>query len=200
MNDELPARIDALLPQTQCTRCGYAGCRPYAEAIAAGAAINRCPPGGAATIGALAALLAREILPLDPACGSEAAGTVAWIDAQACIGCARCLPPCPVDAIIGAPRYLHTVQAARCTGCELCLAACPVDCIHMRPRGPDAAAPDAALNRRHYERHRARERQRGAQRDALLRERKQVARPGAPRPPTTPPAVAPDATGGESPG
>src|SRR6185312_17134100 len=121
MNGELSARIDALLPQTQCTRCGYTGCRPYAEAIAAaGAPINRCPPGGAATIAALGALLARDVMPLDPHCGSETAPQVAWIDAETCIGCARCLPPCPVDAIIGASRYLHTVQAARCTGCELC--------------------------------------------------------------------------------
>jgi Na+-translocating ferredoxin:NAD+ oxidoreductase subunit B len=112
-SEELCARIDALLPQTQCTRCGYAGCRPYAEAIATGAPINRCPPGGAHTIAALATLLAREIVPLDPACGRESVPLVAWIDAQACIGCARCLPPCPVDAIIGAARYLHTVQASR---------------------------------------------------------------------------------------
>ena len=107
-------RIDALLPQTQCTRCGYDGCRPYAQALAdAQAAINRCPPGGPAGIGALAALLGREPLPLDPACGSDADPGVAWIDPEACIGCARCLPPCPVDAIIGAQRYLHTVFEAR---------------------------------------------------------------------------------------
>ena len=128
-------RIDALLPQTQCTRCGYEGCRPYAEAVAgAQTGINRCPPGGSAAIEALAALLGREPLPLDPACGSEADPGVAWIDQDACIGCARCLPPCPVDAIIGAQRYLHTVLEPTCTGCALCIASCPVDCIVMRPR------------------------------------------------------------------
>lgn len=176
---ELGARIDALLPQTQCTRCGYAGCRPYAEAIAAGAPINRCPPGGAATIAALAALLAREALPLDPACGHESEPLVAWIDAAACIGCARCLPPCPVDAIIGAPRWLHTVQAARCTGCELCIASCPVDCIRMQPRPRDAAAPAAADNRRHFEQHRRRQQQRSEQQERLLRERKRSAQAGS---------------------
>ena len=128
------ARIDALLPQTQCTRCGYSGCLPYAAAIVRGEAqINQCPPGGAATIHALAELLGREFLPLNPANGVESAARVAWIDEARCIGCARCLPPCPVDAIVGAAKYLHTVIADRCTGCELCLAPCPVDCIEMRP-------------------------------------------------------------------
>jgi len=172
--DELTERIDALLPQTQCTRCGYAGCLPYAQAIARGAAINRCPPGGAATIDRLAALLGREALPLDPDCGSEADPGVAWIDAQACIGCARCLPPCPVDAIIGAPRYLHSVQESRCTGCELCLESCPVDCIHMRARTPTVIAPDASANRRRFEQHRERLQQRETQQQRLLVERKQA--------------------------
>src|SRR6202035_5463211 len=107
---ELVDRIDALLPQTQCTRCGYAACRPYAEAMAQGqAAINRCPPGGATGISALARLLNRDALPLDPDCGHEALPTVAVIDAQACIGCARCLPVRPVDAILGAQHFLHSV-------------------------------------------------------------------------------------------
>ena len=128
-------RIDALLPQTQCTRCGYAGCRPYAAAIAAGEApINQCPPGGRATIESLARLLGREYLPLNPLNGVESPPLVAFIDEERCIGCARCLPPCPVDAIVGASKYLHTVIVERCTGCELCLAPCPVDCIEMRPR------------------------------------------------------------------
>jgi electron transport complex protein RnfB len=175
MKGEICARIDALLPQTQCTRCGYQGCRPYAQAIAhADAAINRCAPGGATTIGALAALLGREVLPLDPGCGSEADPGVAWIDPQACIGCARCLPPCPVDAIIGAARYLHTVQPSRCTGCELCLASCPVDCIHMRPRDSGQAPPPPGENRRHFEQHQHRHAQRAAAREALLRERKRL--------------------------
>ena len=118
--------IDALLPQTQCTRCGYDGCRPYAEAIAAGlAGINQCPPGGSATIGALAALLARAPLPLNPANGVEGPPLVAQIDEDACIGCARCLPPCPVDAIVGASKLMHTVVLELCTGCELCVEVFP---------------------------------------------------------------------------
>ncbi len=126
------AAVDALLPQTQCTRCGYAGCLPYAQAVAAGAApLNQCPPGGAALISQLALLLECEPLPLNPRHGIEAPARLAWIDPQECIGCARCLPPCPVDAILGAPRVLHTVIAGWCNGCELCLASCPVDCIHM---------------------------------------------------------------------
>ncbi len=136
--------IDALLPQTQCTRCGYSGCRPYAEAIAAGAAqINQCPPGGAATIAALAKLLGRAVRPLNPANGVEGPPLVAQIDEDACIGCARCLPPCPVDAIIGAAKRMHTVLAALCTGCELCVAPCPVDCIAMVPRASLSDAPRA---------------------------------------------------------
>jgi electron transport complex protein RnfB len=147
------ARIDALLPQTQCTRCGYPACLPYAEAIVRGEAqINQCPPGGAVTIHALAELLGREILPLNPANGTESAARVAWIDEARCIGCARCLPPCPVDAIVGAAKYLHTVIADRCTGCELCLAPCPVDCIEMRP-APAAWANQAQLNRERYDAH-----------------------------------------------
>jgi electron transport complex protein RnfB len=178
VNADPAASIDALLPQTQCTRCGYEGCRPYAEAIAAGAAINRCPPGGSATIEALAALLARQVLPLDPACGTAADPGVAWIDAEACIGCARCLPPCPVDAIIGAARHLHTVQSSRCTGCELCVTSCPVDCIHMRPRAEGEAAPDAAHNRQRFQQHRERSLRRLEQQQRLLSERKRAAQPG----------------------
>ena len=132
--DSLVERIDALLPQTQCGQCRYPGCRPYAAAIAAGAAeIDRCPPGGAATVRALAALLDRPPRPLDPAFGGPKPARVAWIDEERCIGCARCLPACPVDAIVGAPRQMHTVIAAQCTGCELCLPPCPVDCIELRP-------------------------------------------------------------------
>jgi electron transport complex protein RnfB len=159
-------RIDALLPQTQCTRCGYPGCLPYAEAIVRGEAqINQCPPGGAATIHALAELLGRDDLPLNPANGTESAARVACIDEARCIGCARCLPPCPVDAIVGAAKYLHAIIADRCTGCELCLAPCPVDCIEMRP-APAAWANQPELNRERYHAHtrrvqqQARERQR----------------------------------------
>ncbi|MGO9804865.1 MAG: RnfABCDGE type electron transport complex subunit B [Steroidobacteraceae bacterium] len=170
-------QIEALLPQTQCTRCGYPGCRPYAEAIASGAAqINQCPPGGAATIGALAALLGRPTLPLNPANGVAGPELVAQIDEDACIGCARCLPPCPVDAIVGAQRQMHTVVLALCTGCELCIAPCPVDCITMVPRASLAAAPVPPRredNRARFEAHGARAAARASERAALLETRKQ---------------------------
>jgi Na+-translocating ferredoxin:NAD+ oxidoreductase subunit B len=173
--------IDALLPQTQCTRCGYSGCRPYAEAIAAGAAdINQCPPGGAATIAALAKLLGRPARPLNPANGIEAPPLVAQIDEDACIGCARCLPPCPVDAILGAPKRTHTVIVALCTGCELCVAPCPVDCIAMVPRSnlPDAPrAPAPPENRARFDAHTTRAAVRARQRAALLTERKHSGQP-----------------------
>jgi electron transport complex protein RnfB len=129
--------IDALLPQTQCGKCGFPGCRPYAEAIAAGtAAINQCPPGGDALAHDLAALLGVPPKPLDPAFGAHRPPAVAVIDEGACIGCRLCIAACPVDAIVGAPKLMHTVIADECTGCELCLAPCPVDCIHMELRGP----------------------------------------------------------------
>jgi electron transport complex protein RnfB len=183
------ARIDALLPQTQCTRCGYSGCLPYAAAIAAGEAeINQCPPGGSATIGALAELLGRESLPLNPANGVESAPRVAWIDEERCIGCARCLPPCPVDAIIGASKYLHTVLADRCTGCELCLAPCPVDCIEMRP-GLLPAANQPSLNRERYEAHTERLARRAEER----RQQLDAMKAAAPRTPA--PRAAPGVSG-----
>jgi Na+-translocating ferredoxin:NAD+ oxidoreductase subunit B len=150
---DLVARIDALLPQTQCTRCGYTGCQPYAAAIANGEAqINQCPPGGGATILALAELLGRPVQPLNPANGVEAPPRVAWIDESRCIGCARCLAPCPVDAIVGAAKYLHTVLAERCTGCELCLPPCPVDCIELR-EAVQPAPNQPSLNRRRFDAH-----------------------------------------------
>ncbi|MGP9498066.1 electron transport complex subunit RsxB [Halomonas sp. AOP43-D1-4] len=132
--DEHPLveKIDALLPQTQCGQCGYPGCRPYAEAINEGDALNKCPPGGEATIHALADLLGREPEPLDGEALSEA--NVAYIREAECIGCTKCIQACPVDAIIGAAKQMHTVIEDECTGCDLCVDPCPVDCIDMLPR------------------------------------------------------------------
>lgn len=145
--DDLVRHVDAALPQTQCRRCGFDGCRPYAEALVAGSTgLNRCPPGGTVVIGRLARLLSRPPLPLDPACGREGPPLVAWIDEPDCIGCARCLDDCPTDAIVGARKRMHTVIAADCSGCELCLLICPVDCIRMVPApGLPAIVPDAQL-------------------------------------------------------
>ncbi len=129
-----PEAVDALLPQTQCTRCGYPDCRSYAQAIALdGVAINRCPPGGAAGVSRLARLTRQPELPLDPSCGEEGPRQLAVIDEAWCIGCTLCIQACPVDCIVGAPKAMHTVIDAQCTGCELCVPACPVDCIEMRP-------------------------------------------------------------------
>ena len=170
----LAARLDAVLPQTQCTRCGYAGCRPYAEALAAGEAeLDQCPPGGAPTAAALAAILNRPLKPINPRHGREGPPQVAVIDEALCIGCARCLPACPVDAIVGAKRFLHTVIAAECSGCELCLPPCPVDCITLVDAGPaplDLAALSVRAERyraRHAE-HAARAARRAAARAARL--------------------------------
>lgn len=130
-------RINALLPQTQCTKCGYQGCEPYAQAIALeGVAINRCPPGGHEGIVALANLLKRPVVSLDSDCGTHQALQVAVIDEQFCIGCTLCIQACPVDAIIGASKLMHTVLPEQCTGCDLCVAPCPVDCISMVPVTP----------------------------------------------------------------
>jgi electron transport complex protein RnfB len=135
----LPARgnspvdqINELLPQTQCAQCGYPGCRPYAEAIISGAAdIDQCAPGGDALVSVLARLLGRRTKTVDPAYGATTTPSVAFIDEDACIGCAICIAACPVDAILGASRYTHTVIRDECTGCELCIAPCPVDCIAL---------------------------------------------------------------------
>src|SRR6185369_3120328 len=132
---DLADRIGAVLPQTQCRRCGYDGCRPYAEAIRDGTPINRCPPGGAAVVARLAALTGRPVMPLDPTCGEPGPLRAARIDEASCIGCMLCIEACPVDAIIGAAKRMHTVLAAVCTGCELCVAPCPVDCISMIAAG-----------------------------------------------------------------
>lgn len=134
-NPESPVeRINALLPQTQCAQCGFPGCRPYAQAIADGAAdINQCAPGGDALVVALSRLLGRSPAKLDRRYGTPQPLSVAKIDESACIGCALCIPACPTDAILGAARFTHTVIRSECTGCELCIAPCPVDCIALEP-------------------------------------------------------------------
>lgn len=158
----LSDRIDALLPQTQCGRCGYSACRPYAQAIARGeVALNRCPPGGTATIAALAELLGQTPLALDPACGTAGPVRRAVVDEQWCIGCTLCLQVCPVDAIVGAAKQMHTVIAEECTGCELCIEPCPVDCIRLVDAGDfplpvNGDGSRAERARRRYQQHRRR--------------------------------------------
>ena len=126
-------KIEAILPQTQCGQCGHPGCKPYAEAIAKGESdINLCPPGGTEGVQRLADLLGREVKPLD---AEERPKAVAVIDENTCIGCTLCIQACPVDAIVGAAKQMHTIIARQCTGCELCLPPCPVECIGMRPSG-----------------------------------------------------------------
>ena len=159
----LAVRIDALLPQTQCGQCGHGGCQPYAEAVAAGAAINRCPPGGERLIRRLARLTGQPPLPLDTSCGVQRPARVAVIDESRCIGCTLCIQACPVDAIVGAPKLMHTVIEAHCTGCELCLPPCPVDCIALAPKPfrlqdllAGSARSQAASIRRRFQRREAR--------------------------------------------
>lgn len=166
----LAERIDALLPQTQCTQCGYAGCRPYAQAIADDLApINRCPPGGEEGVAALAALLDRPILPLDPACGEPGPLRLARIEERHCIGCTLCIVACPVDAILGANKRMHTVLDDWCTGCGLCVPVCPVDCIVMDPpTGRPWTDDDAMHARARHQRRNARLSQASAERDARL--------------------------------
>ena len=147
--DDLARAIDALLPQTQCTECGYAGCRPYARAVAAGeAGINQCPPGGDAVIARIAGLVGQPAVPLNPENGVYRPPQVAVIDEDICIGCTKCIQACPVDAIVGASKLMHTVIASWCTGCELCIPPCPVDCIVLEPV---AALPDANLSRKRHD-------------------------------------------------
>jgi electron transport complex protein RnfB len=127
-------QINELLPQTQCGQCGFPGCRPYSQAIADGEAINKCPPGGEGTIQALADLLDVDVMPLDEEHGEEKVTTVAYIREAECIGCTKCIQACPVDAILGAAKLMHTVIVSECTGCDLCVDPCPVDCIDMLPQ------------------------------------------------------------------
>lgn len=161
--DRIPllAAIEDLLPQTQCGKCLHPGCKPYAEAIAAGEAINHCVPGGEATIKGLAALLNEAVIPLDPNYGEEPqTRRVAYIREEECIGCTKCIQACPVDAIIGAGKLMHTVISAECTGCDLCLAPCPVDCIDIRdfPKitDPVIKKENAARAKKRYEIHQQR--------------------------------------------
>ena len=165
-------RIDALLPQTQCRQCGYPGCRPYAEAIAGGRAdINQCPPGGDEGVRALAALLGVACKPVDPRYGVTKPPAVAVIDETLCIGCTLCIQACPVDAIVGAAKHMHTVIARDCTGCELCLPPCPVDCINIVETGVQPTRTERRLAgdraRRRFELREARlQRERQAKRAA----------------------------------
>lgn len=174
MNTTLVDRIDALLPQTQCEQCGYHGCRPYAEAIARGdAPINFCPPGGETGIAKLAALLDQPILPLDPEHGIEKPRSLARIVEADCIGCTKCIQVCPVDAIVGTAKWMHTVVMDDCTGCELCIPACPVDCIDLEPMPPaqiDQVHADRA--RQHFQRRETRLLQQRERRDTELAARK----------------------------
>jgi Na+-translocating ferredoxin:NAD+ oxidoreductase subunit B len=165
----LADRIDAALPQTQCTRCGYADCCTYAEAIAAGeAAINQCPPGGAEGVARLAAITGHDVIALNPVNGAEGPRKLMFIDEAWCIGCTLCIKACPVDCIVGAPKLMHTIIEELCTGCELCLPACPVDCIAVVEATPGRSGwdawseGDAQRARARYATHRER-RQRDAQ-------------------------------------
>ncbi len=150
VNKTLADQIEDLLPQTQCTKCGYPACRAYAEAIAGGEAdINQCPPGGIEGVGRLAGLLGRPVIPINPANGVERPRPVAFIDESLCIGCTLCIQACPVDAITGAAKQMHTILPSLCTGCDLCVPPCPVDCISMVPvtgelTGWDAWSQEAA--------------------------------------------------------
>lgn len=142
--DPVVEQINDLLPQTQCGQCGYPGCKPYAEAIANGDAINKCPPGGEKTIFNLADLLNVQVLSLDETYGQAEIKKVAFIREAECIGCAKCIPACPVDAILGTAKFMHTVIESECTGCDLCIEPCPVDCIDLIAV-KDAAVPATAL-------------------------------------------------------
>jgi Na+-translocating ferredoxin:NAD+ oxidoreductase subunit B len=149
-------QINNILPQTQCGQCGYKGCRPYAEAMVLGDAdINQCPPGGEDGIEQLARLLGAALKPLNPVFGEHKPKSVAFIIEKDCIGCTKCIAACPVDAILGAAKFMHTVIASECTGCELCVAPCPVDCIVMQPLSQLLSAEEKILRahqaRRRYE-------------------------------------------------
>jgi electron transport complex protein RnfB len=162
--EDLAARLDDALPQTQCTRCGYPDCHSYAVAMARdGAAINRCPPGGQEGVVRLGTLAGRPAVPLDPTCGVEAERAAAVVDEHWCIGCTLCISACPVDAIVGAAKQMHSVITTDCNGCELCVPVCPVDCIRMDSVTPGQTAwaawstEQAQASRRLYQRRQARQ-------------------------------------------
>lgn len=168
-------QINALLPQTQCGQCGFKGCRPYAEAIADGrAAINQCPPGGDEGVTAMAEFLHVPVQPLNPAYGVHKPKQVAFIVEADCIGCVKCIAACPVDAILGAAKFMHTVIASECTGCELCVAPCPVDCIIMQPVSVEALDKweKSALAKRRYEARELRKAQEAAEKAERARQKK----------------------------
>jgi Na+-translocating ferredoxin:NAD+ oxidoreductase subunit B len=186
---DLAAAIDAALPQTQCTRCGYPDCRHYAEAIAAGeASIDRCPPCGAQGIARLSAITGRPVVPLNPENGVEGPRRLAVIDEAWCIGCTLCIKACPVDCIVGAPKRMHHLIDELCTGCDLCMPACPVDCISMVDVTPGSAGwdawsdPQADEARERYAFHRMRtdrDKQENAERLALKAQAKLADLPSA---------------------
>ncbi|AYQ39188.1 ferredoxin [Burkholderia aenigmatica] len=205
----LADRIEDLLPQTQCTKCGYNGCRPYAEAIAAGDAnYNQCPPGGAEGIARLSSLLGKPVIPLNPVNGSEHPRAVAFIDESLCIGCTLCMQACPVDAIVGAPKQMHTIIESLCTGCDLCVPPCPVDCIAMLPVTGDRTGWDAWSQeqadaaRAHHDLRLARQRREreAAEARAAARRAASAAKPAAApaEPPSGTPAAAPAADDAEA--
>jgi electron transport complex protein RnfB len=183
----LAEQLDAVLPQTQCTRCGYPACKPYAEAIAKGEAdINQCPPGGLTGIVKLAGLMQMSVKPLNPANGVEKPLALAVIDESLCIGCTLCIKACPVDAIVGAAKLMHSVLPDWCTGCELCIAPCPVDCISMVEAVPARAwtPADADIARSRFHAHNAR-----IEADKRERERKLAAKTSSSAPPQDPAAA-----------
>jgi len=171
----LAVQIDALLPQTQCRKCGYQGCRPYAQAIANGEAdINQCPPGGDQGVRLLADFLNVPAKPLNPAFGMTQPLQVAVIDEANCIGCTKCLPPCPTDAILGASKQMHTVIATLCTGCELCIAPCPVNCISMIPANAEWTAANAEQSRQRHQAKNRRQAKAEAEKSERLNRQKQL--------------------------